>query len=91
MLDTLRNVFGRSQFSRLPNNEHDADCHPEREGIRQPSLLLTLISLTIACFFFWGIGIWTAYLWMTDRDCIRHSFMGCKSNLIGDGGEPALD
>lgn len=76
MLDTLRNVFERSKFSRLPHTEHDADCPLEREGTRQPSLLLTLISLTTACLLFWAMGIWTAYQWMTDRDCIRHSSMG---------------
>lgn len=92
MLDTLRNVFERSQFSQLPHTEHDADRPLEREGTRQPSLLLTLISFTSACLLFWAMGIRTAYQWMTDRDCIRYSSMGCKSNLISDArGEPVLD
>lgn len=71
--------------SQVPQTVTDEEPYPRAEAQPRHNQRLILSCLATACLFSWLLGIWTARVWVTDRDCLRHSSANCKSNTPSTG------
>lgn len=65
--------------SQVPQTVADEEPYLRAETQPRHTLRLMLSCLATACLLSWVLGIWTARVLVTDRDCLRRSSIDCKS------------